>query len=307
MKPRNLAIGGLIALAAPLAADSQGERPGGSRPGAVQPGEPPLAQKELLVRKLIEDSTRRVTANPSEAAQRHLAGAREQQAEALAALKTGDFPGAEQHLHAAMRAATEALRLAPDPRHRTSALEERYARLQAGVEALTASYGRHLLRARGLPPGAPLPADAELARAGGLTDRARALAGEQRPDEAARLLGEAEQVLLRALPGVLGTETLDYAQRFETQAEEYTYEAERHRSYLALVPLALAELRPAPEAALRVERHVSESRALLEAARRLAEGKNYAEALKNVRAGTGRLQQALTAAGLALPGESKTE
>ena len=308
MKSRDLAVGSLIALSASAAAEAQGDRPEPySVPAPAQPGEQPMARKESFLKKLLEDSARRVAANRNDEAERRLAAAREHHARALDALRMSDFLAAEQQLNAALGAAGEALRLAPDPARLATELRARYSQLTGGIESLTASYGRHLRRVKALPAGAPLPPDADIARIGDLIQQAKDLAAAERLAEANLALAQAEQTLMFALNRILGGETLEYAQQFETQAEEFAYELERNRSYLDLIPPAIAELRPSAGAAQLVERYVEQSRSLREQAHQSAQAQDYQRALTSLKAGTLHLQRALSAAGLVVPAEPKTE
>jgi hypothetical protein len=138
-----------------------------------------------------------------------------------------------------------------------------------------------------------------------LLDKARDHATAEHMVDAVRVLEQAERLLMRGLNHVLGAATLEYTQRFDSPAQEYAYELERNRSYRDLVPLALGELRPSPEARGLIERYVEQNRLALQDAGRQAERGNHAAALKGVLSGTGALQRALSAAGLVLPQEQK--
>ncbi|MFZ5510773.1 MAG: hypothetical protein ACOZCP_12040 [Pseudomonadota bacterium] len=287
MKPRRFALGGLIALAA----HAQG----------TPPAEQSLAQREQLVRKLLSDSAERIGAAASEAARERLAAARQYYQQALVGLQASDFTGAEQNLNAAMAAVAEARRLVAEPQRRHIEQRARYSQLLAWIDSLAGSYRRHLARLKGAT------GDGALERAEVQVRQAIALADAGRLEEANGLLAGAEQTLAVALNRVLGSATLHYANRFDTPAEEFQHEWERNRGYDELVPLALAELKPGPEAREQVQRYVEENRVLREQARQAADGKDFDAALRHIRTGTEALQRALRAAGLVMPTEAKAE
>jgi cellobiose-specific phosphotransferase system component IIA len=281
-------LGGLIALAA-----AQAQSP--------PPAEQSLAQREQLVRKLLSDSASRIGAGASEAARERLAAARQYYQQALVGLQASDFAGAEQNLNAAMTAVAEARRLVAEPQRQHIEQRARYSRLLAWIESLAGSYRRHLARLKGAT------GDGALEQVEVQVRRAIALAEAGRLEDANELLAGAEKALAEALNQVLGPATLHYANRFDTPAQEFQHEWERNRGYGELVPLALAELKPGPEARDQVQRYVEENRALREQARQAAEDKDFDAALRHIRSATEALQRALRAAGLVMPTEAKAE
>lgn len=146
---------------------------------------------------------------------------------------------------------------------------------------------------------------------------------EARLDEAMRAIGRArrlspdaaqraEQERLRHEARAASIESLRraYAQRLadgrdapepDSPRAQYRHELERNRSYAALVPVALEELRPAGGALQLVQRYVETSEALVSLAARQAESADWPAALGSVQSATTYLQRALGAAGLVVP------
>lgn len=271
-----------------------------------------VEQKEALVRRLLEDSpaARRIAASSDVQARSFLAAAVEQHRSALASLRAGDIDAADRQLNDAMWSAGRARQRVPDPTSRVITDRVEYARLAAGVDALRASYVRHLPRAQGATAGAELDAmrrDAELERVDALIDDARSLAAAEYFGQAIRTLQNAERGLVGALSRVLGSSTLTYALKFETLQEEYAYELDRNRSYEELVPVALTEMRPTADVIRSVGRLVERNVTLREQAQAQAQRKDFRAALRTLRAGTGELQRALAEAGVVVPAELPAE
>lgn len=271
-----------------------------------------IEQKEALVRRLVEDSpaARRIGASSDVQARSFLAAAVEQHRSAVASLRDGDLAAAERALNDAMWSAGRARQLVPDPTSRVITDRVEYARLAAGVDALRASYVRHLPRAQGASAGAELETlrkDTELERADALIDDARSLATAEYFGQAIRVLQNAERGLVGALSKVLGSATLSYALKFETREEEYAFELDRNRSYEDLVPIALTEMRPTADVIRNVGRLVERNQALREQAQSQAQRKDYRGALRALRSGTVELQRALAEAGVVVPAELPAE
>jgi hypothetical protein len=197
-----------------------------------------------------------------------------------------------------------ARQLVPDPAARQVEEKVRYARLQEGVESLRASYARHVSRLKGQPSAAG--AERELKRIDAMVEEARTHINAEKVSDAVRSLEQAEKALLQGMNQVLGT-TVEYAEKFDSPAEEFAYELERNRSFVDLVPVAVAELRPGEDARRLIDRYVEQNRVMREQAQQQAQGKDYPAALKAIRTGTTHLQRALLAAGLVMPKDSTAE
>lgn len=263
-----------------------------------------LVQKQSFARSLVEDAAvaERIKASQDAEALRLFALAKENYASALASVKGGDYAKAEQQFNDAMSAMGKARRLAPDAAALAAKQRAEYAEKLQSVEGLEKSY-RSYLKHTGRKPGAAGSETDESATLGisKLLEAAKRHAAENRPGDALRALNKAEQVMQSALNRVLGSTTLDYALKFESPAEEFAFELERNRSYVELVPVAIAEYKPKEESKQIIEVLVKQSREAVEQARSYAEQKDYQRALASVRSGTEYLMNALGVAGLVVP------
>lgn len=262
------------------------------------PSRTSVEQKEALVRRLLNDSPAvvRIEASASDEAKEFFRRARERHGKALALLQSAELAGAERELNEALWMAGKARRLVPDPMKRAIELRVQNRAMTRAIESLRVSYTVHRARARDATA-----ADERLARIDARLEEAASYSNSEHVQEANAILHAVERELMAALSAVLGTDTLDYAQRFETQAEEYAHELSRSRSYQELLPLARAKLRPGKEATELMERYVASGAALLQRAEQGAARREYAAAIQAVRQATSYLQSALMAAGLAMP------
>lgn len=267
-----------------------------------------LAQKQAFARSLIEDvsAAERIQASQDAEALRLFALARDRYSSALTAMKDGNFASAEKQFNEAMVAMGKARRQAPDTAALALKQRAEYERKLESVESLKKSYLGYL---KGRKSGAADKETEESASMGisRLMEAAKKHAAENQPGDALRALEKAEQVMRSAMNRVLGSTQLEYTMKFETPADEYAYELERNRSYLDLIPVAIAELKPTDEAKKNVESLVERNRVALEQAREYAGQQDYRRALASVHTGTGYLQLALTAAGLVVPQEPKAD
>lgn len=274
-------------------------------PAAFAQATPPRAtvgQKEILVGRLLNDSpaVQRIEASSSAEAKEHFRSARERHARAVALLQAGDLAGADAQLNEAMWMAGKARQLVPDPMRRAIELRVQNRAMLRAIESLRASYQTHLARAQGLPRGTNAT-DARLASLNARLDEAMSFSNSEHVQEANAILHAVERDLMAALTAILGSDTIDYAQRFETQAEEFAYEMSRNRSYQELLPVARSELRPGKDAAALMERYAASSATHLERAEKSAARRDFPAALEAVRQATSYLQSALTAAGVTMP------
>ncbi len=269
-----------------------------------------LAQKQALARSLIEDVSvaGRIQASQDAEALYLFALAKDNYSSALAALKERNFASAEKQLNDAMAAMGKARRQVPDTAALAIKQRGEYEEKLKSVESLKKSYLGYL-KSAGQKSGAKDRETEESASLGinRLMEAAKKHATENQPGDALRTLEKAEQVMRSAMNRVLGSVVLDYAPKFETPAEEYAYELERNRSYLELIPVAIAQLKPTDEARQNVESLVERNRVAINQSREYAGQKDYRQALASVHTGTGYLQLALTAAGLVVPQEQKTD
>lgn len=269
---------------------------------AAMPSPQTVRQKAALVQRLLDDSplSKRIAANGGAEAKRLLGQATELSAQAEKALSVGNAAQAEKFLDEAMMQLNRAGRMAPDLSHRNHEQWARHGRLMSSIESLQASIRRHVEAEQ--PGSADDHGQTEL---DALLQRARALAAAEQVLEANVVLVQAEAVLLSAFKRSYRATTLDYSPRFRNAQEEFQFELARHGSYLQLVPLAVTELNPPLPAVQAIDAHMVRSRGGREQAERLAAERSFDAALKALRAATAELQQALAAAGLDVPKETK--
>lgn len=262
-----------------------------------------LAQKQALARSVIEDASvaGRIQASQDAEALRLFALAKDTYSSALAAMKEGNFAGAEKQLSEAMAAMGKARRQVPDTAALAVKQRAEYEEKLKSVESLKKSYLGYL-KSGGQKSGKDKETE-ESASLGinRLMDAAKKHAMGNQLGDALRALEKAEQVMMAATKRVLGSVQLDYTMKFETPAEEYAFELERNRSFLELIPVAIAELKPPDDAKKNIEGLVERNRIAIEEARGYAGQNDYSRALSSVHTGTGYLQLALTAAGLVVP------
>ncbi len=250
-----------------------------------------VEQKIRLSATLVGDraTAQRIAASGHVQALAHLDEGRVHQSHAEDLLARGDYAGARQAADEALRNLGMARRLVPDGTLRLAAARARHEQQLASVERLVDAW-----RARG--------GDGQsLTDLAGLLGQARAAAQEQRWDEAQQRLAQAERLLLEGLSRTLGSTTLDYTLRPSTPAEEFRQELARQRGFAELLPLALRDLRPRPEAVTLVERYSETSQTLRSQALQRFEQGATEEALVHIRSATLYLQRALQAAGLVVP------
>lgn len=282
-------------------------QPGG---GNIQAG---LAQKQAFVHGLAENASaaERMRASHDAEALSLVALAKDNYASALAGLKNGDSAGAEKQLNEVMSRwilllslrmhSTDSVALAVKQRVESKKLLESYEKLLESVEFLEISYRGYVKRAGLSPVAASLSENPELARFAEGMAEARMHASMGRMDGALRALSNVAQLMRSAMNRVLDSVAVDYTMKFETLAEEYAYELERSRSYLELVPLAIAEFKPAEDKKLTIGNLVEQNRLAIEQAREYAGQRDYHRALATVYAGMGFLELALSTAGLVAP------
>lgn len=281
-------------LPMPAAAESAGAQPsGGSLQAAVD-------SKMRLVQLLLERSpaVQRIPDSGNAQARGMLAEAQAAYQRAGAEAQAGRPEAAVRLLDEALRQIVAAARLVPDPAQAAAQERARYAQLSEAIRAFQALYRNVSQRGAGNAQATLAP---DLDRIGAMLDKAAGLASAGNHREANRQLDDAYRIVASMLNKILLSETVVYAARFDTPAEEFEHELARNRSYEDLVPVALAQLRTPPETAALSERYAQQSRQLREVARQRAAGGDYGSALKTIQDATGHLQRALRAAGLAVP------
>jgi hypothetical protein len=232
-----------------------------------------VEQKIRLVARLISDSpaAQRIIASGNAEAVGHLDEGRVHQALAEELLARGDLAGARRNADDALRHVALARRLAPDAP----------ARQDAGTFSG--------------------PDSEDLTAAMGLLGTSRQQAQEGRFDAANQTLVQAEGHVLAGMNRSLHATTIDYTVRASNPAEEFAQELARHRGFAELLPLAIRDLKPRPEALAQIERFGEASGALHQQALLQLQTGDTAQALIHIRNATLFLQRALSVAGVTAP------
>ena len=272
-----------------------------------------LAQKQAFVQSLVENASSAEYIKASQDAEvlSLVALAKSNYASALAGLRNGDFAVAENQLNEVMyrwilllslqMQSTHSVTLAARQPGGSKELPESYGKLLGTLEFLEKSYRNYVKHAVSQPVDASLKGGEISARfAEGLAEaRVHVTMGQK--DGALRALSDVAQLMRSAINRVLDSVAVDYALKFKTPAEEYTYELERNRSYFELVPVAIAEFNPMNDEKLAIKKLVEQNRLAIEQARNYAELQDYQRALETVHTGMGFLELALKTAGLVAP------
>lgn len=290
----------LVLTLAHLAQDSMAQPADG-------PGTPPrpavssqmLQQKFTMLDKLLNQSpvAARVLTSQNEQARRHFTSARELVSHAQALSSSGLLRGADALLNEAIWEISRAQQLVPDPGTQQAGERVRFTQLEDSVAALQ----RTALIA--LPPTSGREAESverTTARASALVEQAVALARADRYIEANKQLDQALVLLLKDASTRLAGHTIVYDRTFASRREEFDFELARFRSFDRLVPLALLEFRPTPEALILVQRYVAQAQEQREKAEALVQ-RDAMAAIRNVTEATDTLRRALQAAGLVVP------
>jgi hypothetical protein len=255
-----------------------------------------VEQKLVFVRQLLTDSpaTRRIAASGNAAAVQQVEEGRAHLERATAAFEAGDLAVAETAANAAIWSLGRARQMVPDDTHRVIAERVRYQQLLLSTERMVPTFRSHLARAG--VSDAP-----DLSAALALVEEARTLAASERLADANRALLQAERHLLVGLNRTIADRTLVYTAHFESPDKEFDYELERFKSYVELVPIALAEFKPGAPTQAQVQQLLDQGQDMHAQATAQAGSRRYDAALATLRAGTQLIQRALSAAGLVIP------
>lgn len=251
-------------------------------------------QRLRLTAAMMSDSAtaQRIAGSGNARAIAHLDEGRVHHALAVDLLNKGDVAGARAAADEALKHLGLARRLAPGGAARAAVAQQRFKEMEASLDRLLASWRERA--------GAGAPDNDQLA-AQELLARARAQAGESRFDEAVQSLVSAETHVLSGMNRLLHARTLDYTARAHTPAEEFELELARHGSLMELVPLALRDLDPRPDARVLIERYTEASATLRQQAQQQFKAGDAPAALANLRNALLYVQRALTSAGLVIP------
>jgi hypothetical protein len=255
-------------------------------------------QRVRLAARLIADSpaSQRIQASGNALALSHLDEGRLHLSLAEAAFTAGDYAKARKTADEALTHLGMARRLVPDAPSQQQALRKRHDEQLASIERLVEAW-----RVRA---GASAVTDNALLDATGLIGQARQQGEARRYEESLRTLAAAERRMLDGIGRALASRELDYSTRAATPMQTYHWEMARHSALAELVPLAVRELQPGPDARALIERYLQSAKALhAQATQRFDSGDN-ATALATLRSASGYVERALNAAGVVTPSPS---
>jgi tetratricopeptide (TPR) repeat protein len=255
-----------------------------------------IEQKLKLVARLISDSpsAQRITASGNAQAVAQLDEGRVHHALAIELLAKGDLAGASKAADEALRHLSTARRQVPDAGARQAIARQRYEQLLGSVERLIVAW-----RARS---GGDASARADdMTAALGLVSVAKQRAQEGQYEEAHQALSQAERHVLSGMTATLNATTLDYTVRAASPLEDFQNELARHQGLAELVPLAVRDLQPRPDALALIERYGQTSSQLHGQALQQFQAGDIPQALVHLRNATLYVQRALLAAGLVAP------
>ncbi len=295
----NAGRGRLIASALVAAAALEAPAPVAAQAVAQADARAVVEQRIALTAQLLGDGTavQRIVASRNARATGHLDEGRLHHAMSQDALARGDLAAARSAADEALRHLALARRLAPDAPARQAAARQRYEQMLANLERLLEAWRTQL------PPDV-LGDDGDRVAAIGLVGTARWMAGEGRHEESVHVLASAESHVLAGMNRLLQrpiAREVNYTERAATPDDEFRLELRRHLALADLVPLAVNELKPRPDAAALITRYGETSRTLREQAVQRQQGGDAVQALAQLRNATLYLQRALAAAGVATP------
>lgn len=258
-----------------------------------------VEQKAAMLNRVLNQSpvAARIANSQNDEARRHFSNARDLTQHAKHLMGEGQLRAADALLNEAIYEVSKAQQLVPDPGTQQAGERARYSQLEDSVTALRRTAEIALPNAQ---PGRKAETEQSLRAADTLVEQAVALARSDKYIEANRQLDRALMLLLKDASQRLAGHTIVYDHRFANRREEFDFELNRHRDFERLVPLALLEFRPPPEARALVDRHVAQARELRERGEaQLA--RDPIAAIRDIVEGTESLRRALQAAGLAVP------
>lgn len=257
-----------------------------------------LEQRIRLTAVLLGDSpaAQRIRASGNLQATAHLDDGRVHHALSEDALRRGDLAAARAAADEALRHIAMARRMVPDALARQSAARQRAQQMLSHLERLLDSWAARQPPADGVDDGDRMAAL-------GLIETARQFASAGRHEDAVHVLRAAEGHVMSGLDRLLAAQSreIDYTQRATSPAQAFELELRRHDGLADLVPQALSQLQPPPDARALVQRYMEAGHGLREQATRLAGDGDAVQALARLRDASLYLQRALGAAGVVTP------
>jgi len=254
-------------------------------------------QRISLVARLVADSpaAQRIASSGQSAAISHLDESRLHLSRAQDAFKASDYALARRAADEALLHLGHARRNVPDAPARQHSLRQRQEQQQAALEHLLDAW-----RERVVASGNAV--DGELLDATGQIGAAHMLGQSGRHEEALRQLSAAQAMLVRGMGRTYANaRDLDYTARAGTPVESYRLETAQHAAMVDLLPVAIAQMKPRPDALALIERYRQSADALHTQAQRSYARGDTAAALDSLRSAALYLQRALAAAGVITP------
>jgi hypothetical protein len=288
----------LVLASAQFAYAQGGGQPRGAEP-VRQVSSQQVEQKAAMLDRMLNHSpvAGRIANSQNDEARRHFGRARDLTQHARRLVGEGELRAADGLLTEAIYEISKAQQLVPDPGLQQAAERARFAQLEDSVTALRRTAEIALPNAQ---PAKKAESEQALRAADALVEQAVALARSDKYIEANRQLDRALMLLLKDASQRLAGHTIVYDHKFANRREEFDFELHRHRDFERLVPLALLEYRPSPEARALVDRQVAHARELRERGEAQF-ARDPLAAIRDIVEGTDALRRALQAAGLALP------
>jgi hypothetical protein len=254
-------------------------------------------QRIALVARLVADSpaTQRIATSGQSAAISHLDESRLHLSRAQDAFKANDYALARRSADEALAHLSHARRMVPDAPARQLALRQRQEQQQAALERLLEAWRERAVASNTVDDG-------ELLNAAGQIGAAHMLGQNGRHEEALQQLAAAQATLVRGMGRTYANaRDIDYTSRAGTPAESYRLETAQHGAMVDLLAVAIAQMKPRPDAMALIERYRLSAEALQTQAHRSYERGDTAAALASLRSAALYMQRALAAAGVITP------
>lgn len=238
-------------------------------------------------------AAKRVTASDNAEAKQLATQAKQELANARAAMNAGKSNGAMAAVDEALRLMHSATTLVPDE---AAAPEDkaRYTSLLEQIRGFEASYQRNLANAMKPKSGAGLDKN----KFSHMMSDAESLAGKGQYGEAVKRLESANELLTAALTAMLDSQTVVYEKNFTLPKDEYEYELSRYKGYAELIPVALEQRQPMPQTVAMMNELTKRAEEIHDEALGLAKKSDYKMAIMALQAATERVQKALRLAGV---------
>lgn len=238
-------------------------------------------------------AAKRVTASDNAEAKQLATQAKQELADARAAMNAGKSNDAMTSVDEALRLMHSATTLVPDE---AAAAEDktRYTSLLEQVRGFEASYQRNL--ANGMKPKSGAELDKN--KFSRMMSDAESLAGKGQYGEAVKRLELANELLTASLTAMLDSQIVVYEKNFTIPKDEYEYELSRYKGYAELIPVALEQRRPMSQTVAMMDELTKRAEEIHDEALGLAKKSDYKMAIMALQAATERVQKALRLAGV---------